>query len=75
MGRTLIWIGLVLVVVGLVVSAAERWFGHGGRGLPGDIIVRRGNFIFYFPIVTSILVSIGLTALFWLIGWLSRGRQ
>jgi hypothetical protein len=72
MGRTLILLGLLLVVVGLVVSGMERWLGHGGRGLPGDIVIRRGNFTFYFPIVTSILVSLALTAFFWLLGWLNR---
>jgi Protein of unknown function (DUF2905) len=72
MGRLLILVGLLLVVVGLLVTGFERWFGAGARGLPGDIVIRRGNFTFYFPIVTSILVSLALTALFWLIGWFSR---
>jgi Protein of unknown function (DUF2905) len=72
MGRLLILLGLLLVVVGLLITGLERWFGAGGRGLPGDIVIRRGNFTFYFPIVTSILISLALTGFFWLIGWLSR---
>jgi hypothetical protein len=72
MGRILIGLGLVLVVVGLVVLEVERWLGQGGRGLPGDIVIRRGNFSLYFPIVTSILVSIVLTAILWLVSWLGR---
>jgi hypothetical protein len=68
----LIAVGLLLVVIGLVVTGLERWLGAGGRGLPGDIVVRRGNFAFYFPIVTSILVSLLLTGLLWLLQWLGR---
>ncbi|MFH1739764.1 MAG: DUF2905 domain-containing protein [bacterium] len=36
--------------------------------LPGDIVYRRGNFTFYFPLVTSILISLFLTLLFWVLG-------
>ena len=68
-GRTLIIIGLVLVVVGLFVSLAGRFTGLGR--LPGDIVIRRPGFTFYFPIVTSILLSLLLTVIFWLFG---RGR-
>lgn len=62
LGRTLIVIGLVLVGVGLLIGLAGRvpWIGR----LPGDIVVRRGNFTFYFPLATSILVSLLLTLLF-----------
>lgn len=63
-GRTLIIIGLVLVVVGLLVTVAGR-FTPLGR-LPGDIVYRRNNFTFYFPIVTSLLLSVLLTLVLWL---------
>ena len=58
MGRFLIVIGIALVVVGLLVSMGVPI----GR-LPGDITYRRGNFSFYFPLTTSIIVSILLTLL------------
>jgi hypothetical protein len=63
MARTLIILGLVLVVVG----ALWPWLSRLGLGrLPGDIVIDRGNFRFYFPLTTSILVSIVITLLFWL---------
>jgi hypothetical protein len=59
MGRILVLIGAVLLVVGLLVMFADRvpFLGK----LPGDVVVRKKNFTFYFPIVTSILVSLVLT--------------
>lgn len=63
MQRTLIIIGLVILVVGLLWP----WLSRLGLGrLPGDIIIRRDGWTVYFPIVTSIIVSIVLTILFWL---------
>lgn len=64
-GRTLILIGVALVVVGLVVTVLGR-FTSLGR-LPGDIVVRRSNYTFYFPVVTSILLSVVLTLVMWFI--------
>lgn len=64
LGKTLIVIGLVIVAVGGVLLLAGRVPGLGR--LPGDIYIRRGNFSFYFPVVTSLLVSVLLTLLFWL---------
>jgi hypothetical protein len=61
--RILIVAGIVLVVVGLLWPLLTR-LGLGR--LPGDIVIERGNFRFYFPLVTSILISLVLTALFWL---------
>lgn len=55
MGRLLIILGLILVGVGLLITLGLPI----GR-LPGDITVRRGNFTFYFPLATSILVSVVL---------------
>ena len=56
-GRSLILFGVVLVIVGTVVTFM------GGRGwqLPGDIVIRRGNFTFYFPIVTCLVASVVLS--------------
>jgi hypothetical protein len=61
MGRALIIVGLVIAAAGLLIT----WGAPIGR-LPGDFAVRRGNFSFYFPLATSILVSIVLTLLMWL---------
>jgi len=58
-GKTLVFLGLAIAGVGLLVMLGVPI----GR-LPGDIVVRRGNFSFYFPLVTSIIVSILLSLLF-----------
>jgi hypothetical protein len=67
MGRTLIAIGVALVVVGVLVTLGERLPIRWGR-LPGDIVVRGKNTTFYFPLVTSLLLSIVLSLVMWLIG-------
>jgi hypothetical protein len=55
-GKTLIFFGLVLVVLGVLFSLAGKvpWLGH----LPGDITIERGRFSFYFPLTTCILISV-----------------
>jgi hypothetical protein len=55
-GKTLILFGLVIVVVGVVLSLAGKlpWLGN----LPGDITIQRERFSFYFPITTCIIVSV-----------------
>ena len=58
MGRLLVLIGLVIAGLGLVMMLGLPI----GR-LPGDVVFRRGNFTFYFPLATSILVSVVLTLL------------
>ena len=63
MPRMLIFAGAALIVAGVVWSVAER-FGLGR--LPGDIAIERENFRFYFPVTTSILISIVLSLLVWL---------
>jgi hypothetical protein len=66
LGKLLIVFGLLIVLAGVVVLLAGRlpWVGR----LPGDIYVQRGNWTFYFPLATSLLISVVLTLLFWLIG-------
>jgi Protein of unknown function (DUF2905) len=61
-GRFLIVVGLVVTVIGFLLWSgfAPRWLGR----LPGDIRIERGNFGFYFPIVTCIVLSIILTLIF-----------
>ena len=61
MGKTLLVIGGLIAATGLLIILAGR-LGLGR--LPGDIIIRRENFTFYFPVVTMLLVSIVLTLLF-----------
>jgi hypothetical protein len=65
LGKTLILFGLILVAVGIILTLAGR-IPFLGR-LPGDIYVQKKNFTFYFPITTSILLSILLSALLYLI--------
>ena len=61
LGRMLMIAGGVLVVVGALLSLGGRvpWLGR----LPGDIVIERENFRFYFPIATSIVISIILSLL------------
>ena len=67
-GKILITVGIVFVAVGALLLFSDRLsFLRIGR-LPGDIVYRRGNFTFYFPLVTSILISLFLTLLFWVLG-------
>ncbi len=77
LGKILIGLGLGIVLVGLFLLALDRvpglgslfgWFGK----LPGDISIKRENFSFYFPIATSLLLSIILSLLFYVIAWLFR---
>jgi hypothetical protein len=64
LGKTILIIGVVLVLAGAVMWKTG---GLGGLGrLPGDIFVQKGNGSFYFPIVTCLLISAILTLLSWL---------
>ena len=62
-GKLFVIFGIILVVIGLVLSFKLQipWLGK----LPGDISIKRDNFHFYFPLATSILISILLTAIFY----------
>ena len=66
LGRLLIVLGVVIAMLGVVIVMVGRvpWLGR----LPGDIHVERGNWSFHFPIVTSLLLSLVLTLLFYFIG-------
>lgn len=61
LGRFLLVSGLILALVGLFLMFGTRVVPLGR--LPGDIVVQRGNFTFYFPLGTSILLSLVLTLL------------
>ncbi|HEY5732489.1 MAG TPA: DUF2905 domain-containing protein [Methyloceanibacter sp.] len=64
MAKLFILTGVVLLLVGLIIFAAER-FGLGR--LPGDIVIEREGFTLYLPLATSLLVSLGLTLVLWLL--------
>ena len=61
-GKILIIFGVILVVIGLLLSLGDKipWIGK----LPGDIYIKRERFTFYFPLMTSIIISLILTLLF-----------
>ncbi|MFQ5994611.1 MAG: DUF2905 domain-containing protein [Acidiferrobacterales bacterium] len=62
--RLFIVIGIALIIIGL----AWPWLHRFGLGrLPGDIVIERGTFRIFLPITTSILISLVLTVIFWLL--------
>jgi len=62
LGKLLILLGVFIILMGLLLLLGEKipWIGR----LPGDILIKKEKFTFYFPIATSILISIILTLLF-----------
>lgn len=65
LGRMLIFMGLLLAAFGLLILVVGKVPGLGR--LPGDIVIKREGFVFYFPLATSLLISLLLTLLFWLL--------
>ena len=65
MGRMLIIVGIIIIVVGVVLMYGNKipFIGK----LPGDIYIKKKNFTFYFPLATSILISLLLTLIFYII--------
>lgn len=70
MGKILIIIGIVLVIAGILVTYSDRipFIGK----LPGDILIEKGNSRFYFPLTTSILISIIISLILYFV---NRWRQ
>ena len=66
LGKSIIFIGVVLVIVGILVTVAGKIPGVGK--LPGDILIKKENFSFYFPLTTCVLISIILSAIMCLMG-------
>jgi uncharacterized membrane protein HdeD (DUF308 family) len=66
LGKMLVGFGVLLVIVGVILMLAGTFSGRGGwiGRLPGDIHVQRGNWTFYFPLATSLLLSLLLTLVF-----------
>jgi hypothetical protein len=71
LGKLLLLVGGVIIVVGAVLLLAGKFHLPLGR-LPGDIVYRGKNTVFYFPIATCILISLILSLIFWLFG---RGHR
>ena len=67
---TLIIVGVLIAGIGLVwlTGPSIPWLGR----LPGDIVIERENFRFYFPITTCVVISLVLTGVLWLVRWLSK---
>lgn len=65
MGKFIIIIGLILVLVGIIMQFADKipWIGR----LPGDILIKKENFTFYFPLATSIILSIIISLIIYLV--------
>lgn len=66
LGRILIALGLLMAGLGVLVSIGEKLPIRLGR-LPGDIVIRSKHSVFYFPLVTCLLMSVVLSVLLWLI--------
>ena len=66
LGRFLIVVGAAAILIGVLLVLVPRlpWLGR----LPGDILIRRGTFTFYFPLVTCVVVSVILTLILNLFG-------
>jgi hypothetical protein len=61
LGRMLLLMGVFLLIMGGLFLAAGKFFGLGR--LPGDIFIQRGNFTFYFPLLSCLLLSVVLSLL------------
>lgn len=77
LGKFLIGIGALILVMGTLLILIDRVPGAGNLlgwvgKLPGDISVKRDNFRFFFPLGTSIVLSIALSLLFYLVSWFFR---
>ncbi|HEV8712788.1 MAG TPA: DUF2905 domain-containing protein [Candidatus Binatia bacterium] len=65
LGKALIWFGGLILLVGVLLTLGGKilWLGR----LPGDILIQRPHFTFYFPLTTSLLISVLLSLLFFLL--------
>lgn len=66
LGKLLIVLGVIVIAVGglLLCSGKIPYIGR----LPGDILIQKKNYTFYFPLATSIIISLIITLVFWLLG-------
>jgi uncharacterized membrane protein YidH (DUF202 family) len=65
LGKLLVLVGVVVTIMGVLLwtGIGREWLGR----LPGDIQYTRGNFSFYFPIITCLVVSVVLSLILWLL--------
>ncbi len=68
--KVLITFGIILVVIGVLWTVLGKYLPLGK--LPGDIAVEKKNFSFYFPITTSIIISLVLTLVFFLLQYFRK---
>ena len=66
-GRYLIVVGVFVVIIGIALVLIGKFPGLRIGRLPGDIYIDRGNFKFYFPLMTSIIISVILSLILWLL--------
>ena len=66
MGKSIITIGIILTIVGVMVTIAGKIPGVGK--LPGDIFIKKENFSFYFPLTTCILLSVVISSIMYFFG-------
>ncbi|MBI1805305.1 MAG: DUF2905 domain-containing protein [Ignavibacteriae bacterium] len=69
-GKILVVFGLVIIGVGVLLMFIDK-IPFVGK-LPGDVNIKRGNFQFYVPIMTSIIISVVLSLIMWLISYLNK---
>lgn len=69
--KTLLGIGIAFIALAVIWQLGGRWLSHLGR-LPGDIVIKKDNFSFYFPVATSILISVALSLIIWLMNYFRR---
>ena len=72
LGKFLAFVGVICIVLGLILMAGSKFSFFGLGRIPGDIAYKCKNFHFYFPIVTSLLLSAVLTLILWLISAFTR---
>ncbi len=67
-GKIFIFFGILLILIGLFFMYIPHFTKIPFGRLPGDIIIKKGNFTFYFPLASSIILSIILTVIFYFLG-------
>ena len=68
-GKILVMLGVALIIIGALFVLGGKL---GLSSLSGDIVIKKKNFTFMFPIATSILLSLGLTLIFYLVRYLKK---
>jgi hypothetical protein len=73
LGKSLVLFGVILALVGMVLMFSDKipFLGK----LPGDIHIKRENVEFYFPVMTSIVLSVLLTLILWVIAYIRGGKS